>query len=363
MTTSLAVGERIIALLDEGLFTATYKYGVLLGLLDLCLEMGADVGAGALTVTTHQLAGKVLAVYWPQVRPLPLLEGGIPRQNSRGSRDARIIRLIDEYKQQKQRGWSSPGEAQIRDPIGYGRLLVETERVLIEMPLPRLQTIGRETEQFLYEINWTTEKDRGDVLRYIRGDKSDFDNRIILRPGVASALIQLNGLLRPLIQRSWALKVARLNQLEEGILHDFLFGQERVALARVRPPLADLQQGRCFYCDNELDLRSDVDHFLPWTRVPNNNIENLVVAHVRCNGAKKDFLPAMSHVERWGQRLMPKQPALQALAEIATGLQWPLDPAATLGTARAIYGRLPQSAKLWVLDKDFEERGSTPLAL
>ncbi len=322
MTSPLAVGERIIALLDEGSFTATYKYAVLLGFLDLCLEMGADVAAGTLTITTRQLAAKVLAVYWPQVRPLPLLDGGVPRQNSRGSRDARIIRLIDEYKQQKQRAWTSLGEAAIRDPVAYGKLLVETERVLIEMPLPRLQTIGRETEQFLYEINWTAEADRGDVQRYIRGKPNDFDNRIILRPGVASALIQLNGLLRPLIQRSWALKVAHLNRLDDRILHDFLFGQERVALARVRPSLTDLQQGRCFYCKSVLDARSDVDHFLPWTRVPNNNIENLVVAHVRCNGAKKDFLPAITHVERWAHRLRPKTSALGALAEIASRLQW-----------------------------------------
>jgi hypothetical protein len=69
VTSPLAVGERIIALLDEGLFTATYKYAVLLGLLDLSLELGAEVGQGALGVTTSQLADKVLAAYWPQVRP------------------------------------------------------------------------------------------------------------------------------------------------------------------------------------------------------------------------------------------------------------------------------------------------------
>lgn len=124
----------------------------------------------------------------------------------------------------------------------------------------------------------------------------EFDNRIIIRPGVTSALIQLNGLLRPLIQRSWALKVARLNQLDDAVLHDFLFGQERSALARVRTPLAELQDDRCFYCAERLDRRMDVDHFLPWAQVPNDNLENLVIAHPRCNGAKRDFLPDLSHL-------------------------------------------------------------------
>jgi hypothetical protein len=361
VTSPLAVGERIIALLDEGLFTATYKYGVLLGLLDLCLEKGAESGNGTLTVTTRQLAEKVLVAYWPQVRPLPLLEGSIPRQSSRGSQDARIVRLIDRFKQEIQREWSGPAEAGLRDPERYAKLILEVERVLIEMPLPRLQVIGRESEQFLYEIGWTTDVNRASVAQYLQGRQSDFDNRITLQPGVASALIQLNGLLRPLIQRSWALKVARLNGLEESALHDFLFGQERIALARVRTPLMELQDGKCFYCSDRLDTRSDVDHFLPWARVPNNNLENLVVAHTRCNGAKRDFLPALQHVRRWGRRLDRKNTEYQAVAEISDRQQWPSDPVATLGTTRAIYGRLPPSAKLWVVERDFEERGAEEL--
>lgn len=363
MISALAVGERIIALLDEGLFTATYKYGVLLGLLDLCLELGADIGGETLTVTTRQLAGKVLGVYWPQVRPLPLLDGGIPRQNSRGSRDARIVRLIDDYKARTQKEWSGPSEARLRDPTGFESLLRETERVLIEMPLPRLQSIGNETEQFLYEISWTPAVNRNLVSRYLRGEPSDFDNRIILRAGVASAMIQLNGLLRPLIQRSWALKVARLNRLEAGVLHDFLFGQERVALARVSASLVGLQVGRCFYCEARLGPRPVVDHFVPWARVPNNNIENLVVAHQACNGAKSDFLPALGHVRRWARRLDVGESEHHRLADISANLRWPSDSVATGGTARAIYGRLPPTAKLWVLRKEFEDRGSEVLSL
>ena len=363
MTGPLAVGERIIALLEEGAFTATYKYAVLLGLMDLSLEYGAEVGQGSLTLTTRQLAGKVLAAYWPQVRPLPLHEGRIPRQNGRGSRDARIVRLIEDYKRASGREWSSPAEVAARMPADYERLVVEVERVLIEMPLPRLQSIGASNDQFLYVVHWTTEVSRTLVSRYLSGKTGEFDNRIILRPGVALALIQLNGLLRPLIQRSWALKVAQLNQLDEAVLHDFLFGQERSALARVRAPLADLQQGRCFYCERRLESSAAVDHFLPWSRVPNNNLENLVAAHPRCNTAKRDFLPAVRHVARWRSRCDDGTPAGRAIAGLAMAHRWPTEPAATLGTAKAIYGRLPSSAKLWVLGTEFEERGAGALEL
>lgn len=35
---AIEFATRLLALLDEGQFTATYKYAVLLGLMDLCFE-------------------------------------------------------------------------------------------------------------------------------------------------------------------------------------------------------------------------------------------------------------------------------------------------------------------------------------
>jgi hypothetical protein len=35
---AIAFAERVLTLLDDGSFTATYKYAVLLGLIDLCME-------------------------------------------------------------------------------------------------------------------------------------------------------------------------------------------------------------------------------------------------------------------------------------------------------------------------------------
>ncbi len=34
----IRLAERLLAILDRGRFTATYKYAVLLGLIDLCVE-------------------------------------------------------------------------------------------------------------------------------------------------------------------------------------------------------------------------------------------------------------------------------------------------------------------------------------
>ncbi len=349
------VAERVIAVLDEGHFTSTYKYAVLLALLDLCLEKGTEAGPTGLALTTRELAEKVLAIYWPQVRPSPLLGGRTLSQSASG---ARILSRIERFKALAAADPpDSPTQARARHPRRFAALLRDVERVLIELPLPRLQTIGRSRDEFLYHIGWDTAVDPARVREYLAGRPSGFDNRILLRPGVPEALAQLNGVLRPLVQRSWALKVARLNRLEDARLHDFLFGEERAPLERVRAPLVELQEGRCFLCETPLARQADLDHFIPWARVPNDNLENLVAVHPRCNNQKRDFLPALPHVERWASRLQPGAPVLPRLERIARAHEWPCDPPASLGVARTIYRRLPPSAKLWLRDEEFVERG------
>ena len=72
-----------------------------------------------------------------------------------------------------------------------------------------------------------------------------------------------------------------MNRLDEYQLERFLFGAERVPLERVRGPIIKLQEGRCFYCAERLASRAgqtpDVDHFIPWSRYPDDGLENLVV--------------------------------------------------------------------------------------
>jgi 5-methylcytosine-specific restriction endonuclease McrA len=358
---NLEVGERIIALLDEAQFTATYKYAVLLALIDLCLKKSGKSGPDGLPLTTTELAREVLAIYWPQVRPSPLLGGSVLRQSNPGPRGARIVTQIERFKTSiGTDAFATVSEVTARHPTGYLRLLKEVERVLIEMPLPRLQVVGRSLEEFLYRIPWGVNVDRSLVQRYLRTG-TGFDNRVLVLPGIPEALVQLNGLLRPLIQRSWALKVARLNNLRDVQLHDFLFGQERVPLLRLAHPLAELQNGRCFLCGRGLTAGIEVDHFIPWSRTPNDNIENLVAVHQRCNARKRDFLPAVPHVNRWAGRLHPERGQLEPLRRIANRFYWGIEPEATLGVARAIYGRLPASAKLWVAEQEFVERGTEPI--
>jgi hypothetical protein len=122
-------------------------------------------------------------------------------------------------------------------------------------------------------------------------------------------------------------------------------------------------RARGFYCDTRIAGAAAVDHFIPWSRHPDNGIENLVVADRRCNSFKRDFVPATELLERWrAERFGPSGGDLPALAEIASQLGWEHHPERTFAAAGAIFLCLPPDAKLWHREKSFVAPKSEILA-
>lgn len=351
-TGAIGLAEHMLTLLDQGRFTATYKYAVLLALMDLCLEGTSKVGLPPDAVTSRQLAEKVIELYWPQAVPFDSGEGGRVLKQNQGAAgsQAAIVSAIARFRARS--GAAPLSRVKLERGGAFARLTDTVEWKLIEMPLPRLQTIGGRPHRFLYEIGWDETVRNADVRAYQRREPSDFDNRIMLRAGVADSLVRLNGLLRPLIHRQWTIQVARLNNLPESRLESFLFGATRIATEAIRPHLQDLQHGRCFYCERSLGRSTQVDHFIPWARYPDNGLANLVVAHDRCNLDKRDFLAATDHVERWLAR--NTEDDAEVLEEIARDTRWELRREPVLGVAAAVYLNLPPDAELWRSNGQFE---------
>ena len=94
---AIGFAEQLLELLEEGRYTATYKYAVLLALLDLSLEHTERTGAPPEVFTTYELARKIVEIYWRQVNPF---SAGKPAtvlvQNPRGQ--AEIVRLIERFR-------------------------------------------------------------------------------------------------------------------------------------------------------------------------------------------------------------------------------------------------------------------------
>lgn len=148
--------------------------------------------------------------------------------------------------------------------------------------------------------------------------------------------------------------VASLNRLDlEGDrLRAHLFGATRSAFPpQLRAALRDLQDDRCFYCDRRFRTRVEVDHFVPWSRWPNDAVENLVLAD-SCNNDKRDHLAAADHALRWARR---SRVSGSDLAEIAAGTGWTSEPKRALAIGRSSYFHLPAGTPLWSLAGNFTD--------
>jgi 5-methylcytosine-specific restriction endonuclease McrA len=271
-------------LLAEGQFVATYKYALLLALADIAIESGDNSGR-PLEIPTRQIAEKFVIYYWRQCMPyVPHTSLSTPqvlRQNT-GSRAKIIARIIEARKQ-----YNDSLPAAKRNAVAWKSLVRDVNRVVRQMPLRRLQTVGRSKFDFLYESH---------------GKGSSIE----LRPGVAFCLRQFYTLIGDLVRGAWVRYVRRHNHDALGTtadLTEFLFGGERCDLSVVRGILHEVQKGRCFYCDRTMQSRAGhVDHFIPWVKYPLDLGHNFVVAHQTCNSAKADHLAAADFLAAWADR-------------------------------------------------------------
>jgi hypothetical protein len=155
------------------------------------------------------------------------------------------------------------------------------------MPLWKLQTIGQQQLDFLYDTVGT-------------------GKQVQLRPGVAYCFRKFHALITDLVHGAWVRYVRQQNLDilgESADLNEFLFGSERAALAIVRPVLTDIQRGECFYCGCTLkSATTDVDHFIAWSWYPVDLGHNFVLADRSCNAKKGDLLPVVVHLAAWTER-------------------------------------------------------------
>jgi 5-methylcytosine-specific restriction endonuclease McrA len=332
---SIAFGEKLLALLDTGSFTTSYKYALLLALLDATLEGTASDGSAPTVLHARDLGRRVFELYWQQARPFS--EEGSLRQSSQ--RD--LVVKISELRAELGLPEHVPIDvARRRHPLELRRLEREAVATVVRYPIVLLQRFGSGTgaldDRFIYEVPWDESVRAGVVHR------PDFDDRLRLRPAAGGHLAALAGLARPVIEREWLRHVARRNSdhVDELRLESFLFGSQRISLAPVRDPLLQLQDGACFYCGGQRGPW-EVDHFLPWARWPDDRLDNLVVAHRRCNNDKRASLAALGHLERWWARCRSGGSGDRGLAEIARLLTWPRQPARTTAAARGLYLQQP----------------------
>ncbi|MEB3021467.1 HNH endonuclease [[Mycobacterium] crassicus] len=332
----LLLGQRVVAILETGLRTATYKLATLMALIDHSIENVPANPDDVLDIPIPALAHRVLEIYWLQVRPF---EGQILSQKT-GAPNATIPNAARRLRAEAQVGTSRvPIDVAIsRVPQAYERVIDEISLCLAGEPLRRLQRFGgsAESDPFLYDDAFL-QKPSSSAKR-VRGYS------IELKPGVAHGLARLAGLLKPALEIMWVDDVRRMNRFLHAEVPDVaghLFGRERAALERVREPFKDAFGPHCFYCSTHLPTGNPIDHVLPWSLVGIDGLANLVLACARCNGDKSNALPAVPIIDQ----LLDRDPGV--LEQIASEIGWPTQRDRVVAAAVGIYRMQPAGVPTW----------------
>lgn len=340
----LLLGQRVVAILEQGQRDATYKLATLMALIEHSIENLPPHPDDPLTVPIPELAHRVLSLYWHQVRPF---QGQDLAQRRTGSK-TRIIDAAKALREASKAGNSrmSLETAMLRAPAAYEVAIDRIALALIKQPLPRLQKLpgAPVSDPFLYDDSFLGENVSRSSVR-AHGDA------IKLNPGVAHALARLAGLLKPALEIMWVEDVRRMNKfLDEDVpdVAGHLFGRERTALAAIRGPYKEAFGPHCFYCGMHLSANNPIDHVLPWSLVGIDGLANLVLACARCNGDKSGALPALQIVDRVLSR------ERDTLEQIAQELQWPIQHDRVVAAARGIYRGQPEGVPTWAGYKQSE---------
>jgi hypothetical protein len=218
---------RVQKILDEGQFVATYKFALLIALIEVAIERGEDSGV-PLKVKLDWLADKFIELYWGHAREFC---GAVLFQNQGPN-----IAVIDRIRSLQAKTMVL---AEARRLPQWQATVRGIGRIIQTMPLFRLQLLrGDQRIPFLY-------------------DEAIVDGAIELKSGIAYCLRKFSTLLGALARFGWLREVRDnpRNAYAMGStqsLETFLFGDARVSLGRVRNVLLPLQEGKCFYCGGRL---------------------------------------------------------------------------------------------------------------
>jgi hypothetical protein len=330
--------RNIQRLLAEGLFVASYKFALIHALADLAVLKGDDTGA-PLTLDTKDISTRFVELYWQQSRPFQVNGQTISLilQQNTGKQAA----IISQIAESQQKCGGSLFRLKQATPDRWSKLVTDVDEVVRVMPLWKLQTVGDERLNFLY-------------------DNLDRGRTITLKPGVAYCLRAFYELVRDLIEGAWVRFVQKVNASRLGNVTDlgtFLFGQERADVETYRPILMDVQQGKCLYCQKTLTKQTQLDHFIPWSRYPADIGHNFVLAHNTCNNAKLDYVAAEKHLAAWAERNLAHQAELQARLQKAA---LPYDPVAAVQIATWVYQQTEKAnGQVWLEKKMLQRLGPT----
>lgn len=240
----------------------SYKYGFLKSIMDNIYNVDKD-----LKLTFDQLFSKFTEIYWNLILKHGLHQKA-PASDNRGSLLEQVLHEATE-------------KYHIINPIPYEGL----------------------TDEMMIYINHAV---KVKCKKYVVGALFEDTNRIFYSFSKREEWIQINPIVyefickhKVLIEKlnyyEWARFLEKINDYNYAtkLLNKIDESSKRNNLSNYRRILfEELESKNCFYCGKKLhDGKIEVDHFIPWSFVKDDNLWNLVLSCPKCNRSKNDKLP------------------------------------------------------------------------
>lgn len=276
--------QNIQQLFEEGEFTATYKFALLMALTELAVENWNPTAPELRLSIKKQIAVKFVELYWPQSviysSGVPDSTAGILVQNL--GKQASIVNTIQELRNR------ATSITEVKKLSGWQNSISAIAGVVSRQPIKYLQNMSSNLNPFLYDFPTPP-------------------GELVLKADAAANLARYQGLIQQLARSAWVDHI-RTNRRNESYLgkrddlESFMFGTSRDTLVKTREVLMGLGENKCFYCNKPLRKNIDVDHFIPWSKYPRDLTHNFVLSHTDCNRSKSDMLAAFTHLYKWINR-------------------------------------------------------------
>ena len=241
----------------------TYKYGFLKAIIDNLYNVDAN-----LQLTFDQLFSKFAEIYWNLILKHRLRQKAPTADNKESYLEQILHEAEIKYK--------------ITEPIPFESL---TASMMLEISHQVKTKCKRNVVGALFE---DTQK-----LFYSFSKKDEW---IRINPVMYEFLCKHKVVIEKLNYYEWAKFLERVNEDSVAckILNKIDESSKRNNLAYYRKILyEEFECKTCFYCGKPLNPdKIDVDHFVPWSFVKDDNLWNLVLACPSCNRKKNDKLPA-----------------------------------------------------------------------
>jgi hypothetical protein len=265
------------AILGKGAKSNTYKFALARFLLDHSLKFDAEYIQNKMrrgedeVISYQEIANAFLKYYWHQECKYRI------RQNYDESKPPSVITIIRDVFGREYIPKSFEQMAEIDRQKAQAKIkqkVFGSERAQTSQVIPRFQNIRDGSSSTRHQVFYTYDDDSAQLM--LKPHALEFFNRNY------SVLIKT-------VILEWSKFLERINTLPRLIAKIESAEMKRGSLVRYVKIFKDFRN--CFYCNTSLDqTEKNVDHFIPWSYLFEDEAWNLVLACKKCNSKKSDSL-------------------------------------------------------------------------